>query len=237
MTKSSAASASRQIRREAALVADIGVVAGVLQRLLQRVEHLGADAHGFGEARGADRHDHEFLEVDRIVGVHAAVDDVHHRHRQHVRVRPADIAIERQAARVRPPPWPTASDTPRMALAPSRLLVRRAVEIAIKSWSMPALVGGVQAGQRVEDLAVDGVDRLLTPLPPIARLPPSRSSMRLVRAGRGAGGHRGAAMLAVLQHHVDLDRRVAAAVENFAADDVDDGGHAKGLSKLWALLA
>jgi hypothetical protein len=32
--------------------------------------------------RRADRHDHEFLDVDRIVGMGAAVDDVHHRHRQ-----------------------------------------------------------------------------------------------------------------------------------------------------------
>ena len=48
---------------------------------------------------------------------------------------------------------------------------------------------------------------------------------RLVRAGRGARGHRGAALAAVLQHHVDLHGRVAAAVEDLAADDVDDGGH------------
>ena len=33
---------------------------------------------------GTDRHDHEFLNIDRVVGVRAAVDDVHHRYRQHV---------------------------------------------------------------------------------------------------------------------------------------------------------
>src|SRR5262249_49299235 len=43
--------------------------------------------------------------------------------------------------------------------------------------------------------------------------------------GRGAGGHRGTAETAVLQHHVYLDGRIAAAVENFASDDIDDGGH------------
>ena len=32
--------------------------------------------------RRADRQDHEFLDVDRIVGMDAAIDDVHHRHRQ-----------------------------------------------------------------------------------------------------------------------------------------------------------
>ena len=77
----------------------VGVVACALQRVLQRVEHFGAHAHRLGEARRADRHDHEFLEVDRIVGMHAAIDDVHHRHGQQRRLRPADIAIERHALR------------------------------------------------------------------------------------------------------------------------------------------
>ena len=39
------------------------------------------------ERRRADRHDHELLEVDRVVGVRAAVEHVHHRHRQDVRRR------------------------------------------------------------------------------------------------------------------------------------------------------
>ena len=90
-----------QVRREAALVADVGVVAGVLQRLLQRVEHLGAHAHRLGDGAGADRHDHELLEVDRVVGVRAAVDDVHHRHRQQPGLRAADVAVERQLRLVR----------------------------------------------------------------------------------------------------------------------------------------
>ena len=48
--KASASSADFEVGREAALVADIGVVAGVVQRLLQRVEDLGAHAHRVGEA-------------------------------------------------------------------------------------------------------------------------------------------------------------------------------------------
>ena len=44
MMKESASSALFEVRREAALVADAGVVAGVLQVLLQRVEDLGAHA-------------------------------------------------------------------------------------------------------------------------------------------------------------------------------------------------
>src|SRR5882757_1189831 len=44
---------------------------------------------------GADWQDHEFLEVDRVVGMHAAIDNVHHRHRQRPRRSAADVTIQR----------------------------------------------------------------------------------------------------------------------------------------------
>ena len=86
-----------QVRCEAALVADIGVVAGIVQALLQRGEDLRAHADRVRNGAGADRLDHELLDVDRIVGVHAAIDDVHHRHRQRARIDAADMAIQRNA--------------------------------------------------------------------------------------------------------------------------------------------
>ena len=42
--------------------------------------------------RRADRHDHEFLEVDAAVGVRAAVEDVHHRHGQQCAGQPPACA-------------------------------------------------------------------------------------------------------------------------------------------------
>ena len=66
------------------------------KNLLQRMEDLGAAAQRFGEGLRPDRHHHELLEVDRIVGVGAAVEDVHHRHRQQGRAGAADVAVERQ---------------------------------------------------------------------------------------------------------------------------------------------
>ena len=41
--------------------------------------------------------DHEFLDVQVVVGVRAAVDDVHHRHRHLHRARAAEVTVERQA--------------------------------------------------------------------------------------------------------------------------------------------
>ena len=60
----------------------------------------------------------------------------------------------------------------------------------------------------------------------VARLVAVAQLDRLVRAGRGARRHRGAAEAAVFQQHVDLDRRVAPAIEDFASVDVDDSSHA-----------
>ena len=111
-----------------------------------------------------------------------------------------------------------------MALAPRRDLVARAVELDQRRVDA-ALVLGIHAGERVEDLAVDRIDRLLDALAEVARLVAVAQLDRLVRAGRGARRHRRATHGAILQHDVDLHRRVAAAVEDFAADDVDDGGH------------
>jgi hypothetical protein len=50
--------------------------------------------------------------------------------------------------------------------------------------------------------------------------------MRLMRSGRCARRDRGAAEGAVLEHHIDLDGRVTAAVQDFPADDGGDGCHA-----------
>ena len=47
----------------------------------------------------------------------------------------------------------------------------------------------------------------------------------LVGTRRGTRGNSGAAHGAVFQHHIHLNRRIAAAVEDFAGGDVDDGGH------------
>ena len=47
--------------------------------------------------RRAHRHHHELLEVHLVVRVRAAVEHVHHRHRQHVRGLAAEVAPQRQA--------------------------------------------------------------------------------------------------------------------------------------------
>ena len=90
-----------EIGGEPALVADAGGVAALVEDAFEGVEGLGSVAQGLGEAGGADGHDHELLEVHAVVGVLAAVEDVHHRHRQPHRPRAAEVGIQRQLGRGR----------------------------------------------------------------------------------------------------------------------------------------
>ena len=61
------------------------------------MEHVGPHVEGFVEAIGPHGHDHELLEVDRVVGVLPTVEDVHHGHREDVRIGPPDVLVELQA--------------------------------------------------------------------------------------------------------------------------------------------
>ncbi len=135
---------------------------------------LGADPQRLGEALGAGRDEHELLEVERVLRVRAAVDDVHQRHRQDVRVRAADPAVERQAGvggrRLR--------DGERGAEDRVRAeprLRRRPVELDQRAVDL-ALVGGVEPDERVRDLAVDVGDG--------ARRRPCRARRRRRRGAR-----------------------------------------------------
>ena len=203
-----------QIRREAALVTDIGIVAGVVQPLLQRREDLRTHADAIRDRSGTDRLDHEFLDVDRIVGMHAAVDDVHHRHRQRARVDAADMAIQRDAQILRRGLRGGQRHRQDRVRAEPRL-VRGAVEVD-QDFVDLHLLGRVHAADRVEDLAFDIADRGLHALAAEPRRVVVAQLHRLMCAGRSTGGHCGAAHGAAVEHHVNFDRGIAAAVEDLA---------------------
>jgi hypothetical protein len=189
---------------------------------LQRVEDFRAHAHGIADIVGANRHDHEFLEVDRVVGMRAAVDDVHHRYRQDAGVRAADIAVERQVGGFRG----SLGDGERHAengVGAEARLVRRAVEFDHGLVDLD-LVFRVEAADCLEDFAVDGGDGILDTLAEVALATVAQFD-GFVRAGRGAQRNGRAAEAAILEVHVHFDGGVAAAVENLAADDVDDSSH------------
>ncbi len=87
------------------------------------------------------------------------------------------------------------------------------------------LVLGVHAADRVEDLAIDGVDRLADALAEEARLVAVPQFDRLMGTGRGARRNRRAAHRTVFEGDIDLHRRIAAAVQYFPPGNIDDCSH------------
>src|SRR5699024_8374440 len=83
---------------EAALVAQASRKALVLNDSLEGVVNFRAYLQCFGESLRADGSNHEFLHVHARVGVRAAIENIHHRNRQDVCIRAADVAVQRQTS-------------------------------------------------------------------------------------------------------------------------------------------
>ena len=163
----------------------------------------------------------------------AAVEDVHHRHRQQVGVRPADVAEQRQVRPSRPRPGPRRARRrgsrwrrawPCWAV-PSRSSI---------AWSTSRCSEASKPDQRRADDVEDRVDRLADALAAVAVTAVAQLD-RLERAGRGAGGHRGAADRAVVEGHLDLDGGVAARVEDLAGSYGFDRCHVSRSRAVWVV--
>ena len=214
-----------EVGREAALVAQAGREPLLLQDRLQRVVDLRARAQRLLERRRPDRRDHELLHVDVGVGVRAAVDDVHHRHRQQVRVGAADVAVEREPGRVGRGPGDGERDAEDRVGAQLGL-VGGAVGVEHRLVDEPLVVGvePLDRGAEGLDHRVDGgLDALAeVAVAAVAQLD------RLERAGGRATGDGRAGEGPVVEEHLDLDGGVAARVEDLAGADSFDGCHGWG---------
>ena len=83
-----------QIRGKTAFIAHRSCVTATFQNFFQIMKNLRPGAKCFRKRFRADRHNHKFLKIHIIVGVCAAVDNVHHRNGQSFRVYAADITIQ-----------------------------------------------------------------------------------------------------------------------------------------------
>ena len=194
-----------------------------LQHRLERVVDLRAPAQRLLERVGAHRGDHELLHVDGRVGVRATVDDVHHRHREHVRVGAADVAEQLQPRRLRRRLRHRQRHA-QQRVGPQPRLGRRAVEVDEALVDQP-LVDRLHAHELGTDLVQHRGDGLLDALAAEAQRVAVAQLVRLVLARRRARWHRRAGQCAVVERNLDLDRRIAPRVEDLACADLLDDRH------------
>ena len=145
------------------------------------------------------------------------------RRRQDPGHRSADVTIKRQARSFRR----RLGDGKRNAedcVGAELRLVLRAVERDHRLVDLE-LIFGLEAGDGVENVAIDRLNRFQNALAAEAALVSVAQFDRLARAGRSARRNRGPSHRAVFQHDIHLDRRIAAAIEDLAGDDIHDRGH------------
>jgi hypothetical protein len=197
------------------------------------VVDLGPHPQPLGERRGPDGHDHELLEVDVVVGVGAAVEHVHHRHRQHVGAEPAKGAVQGQPQGVGGRPGHRHRDAEGGVGAELGLVVG-AVGGEHDPVDGPLVIGvGGLVEQRPGQDLVDVADRVADPLAAVAVAAVAELD-GLELAGGGAGGDDRAAEAAVVEVDVALERGIAARVQDLPGDDEFDGGHGEAFLRGWS---
>jgi len=187
------------------------------------LEHLGTAAQCFAEGLRADRHDHEFLDVQIVVGVRAAVDDIHHRHRHLHRAGTTEIAIQRQAGFFRRRLGHRHRNRQHGVRAEARLVLG-IVEVDQRLVD-EGLLFGVQPQDGFGNFGIDVFDRALDAL---AQITPGVAIAQLdgfARAGGRTRGHGGTAHDARFEQHIGFNGGIAARIENFAGDDINNGTH------------
>ena len=143
-----------QVGCKAALIPDAGVVARIRELFLEGVEHFRAHADSICDAFRGHGHDHEFLNINRVISVFAAIDNVHHRHGQSAGIGAADIAKERLPG-IFCGGFGSSEGHAKDRVGPEPALVVRAVQFdhgAIDGH----LFCGVKANQSLGDLAIYG---------------------------------------------------------------------------------
>jgi hypothetical protein len=117
---------------------------------------------------GAHGDDHELLQVQAVVGVRAAVDDVHHRHGQLHAAHAAEVAVQRQAGFFGGGAGHGHGDGQHGVGAQAALVVG-AVQVD-QGLVEEGLLGGVQAQHGFGDFGVDVLDGLEHALAQVAAL-------------------------------------------------------------------
>ena len=183
---------------------------------------LGAHLQRLREGAGADGRDHELLKIDRVVGVHAAVEHVHRRHRQHPRLGAAEVPPQRFARFG----GRGARDGERHAEDGVGAEPRLAVGAVEREERLveAALIARVAPGDRGGDLLVDVADGAGDAL--AAERPLAVAQLeRLAAPGRRPRRHRRAPAGPGRQRDIDFNGGIAAAVEDLARVHGLDGAH------------
>ena len=209
-----------QVGGETTFVADGGGESLALEEGLEGVEDFGAPAEAFTEAFGTSGHDHEFLNVNGIGRVGAAVENVHHGDGQTVGIGTAEEAVQGDAEAVGGSAGGSDGDREDGVGAEVGFVLGA---VGGEHGGIHRVgVGGIHALQGIIDFGVDVFDCLGDTLAAETGLVAVAEFERFENAGGSAAGGNTAADGAVHQDDFGFNGGIAAGVDDFAGDDFFD---------------
>ena len=170
-----------QIGGKAAFIAQARVMARRGQLFFQGVKHFRAHAHRLADIAGRYRHDHKLLNINGVIGVFAAIDDIHHRHRQHPGRGAPHVAKQRLCG-VISGRLGAGQRHAQNGVCPKARFIGRAVKFDHRHVD-GHLFGHVKAHQRLGNLAIHGRNRLQHALAHVARRVAIAHFHRFMRPG------------------------------------------------------
>lgn len=181
------------------------------------MENLGTHAQGVMEGLGTQGHDHEFLDVEVVGSVHAAVDDVHHGSGQHFGVDAAEIVVKGLAGVQRGNPGAGHGGTQNGVGAKVGLVVG-VVEVNERIVDGD-LVENIHADEGLGDFTVHMLDGVQHAFAAITLLVAVTELEGFAGTGGGTGRNRGAGDDSGLQRNFNFNGRVTAGIENLTAEN------------------
>ena len=90
-----------EVRRKTTFIPHCCRMTILRQDALKRMEHFGALLQRFRPRTSTYRHNHKFLEIDGIVRMFSAVNNIHHGNRQSLGIYTANVIVQRHTVLIR----------------------------------------------------------------------------------------------------------------------------------------
>ncbi len=187
------------------------------------VKNFRADPHSLGTAGGLEGHDHEFLDIDIVIGMGAAIENIHHRHRQQLGVGAANVTIKRQTALIRRRTGHGQGNA-QNGVGPQTPLVLGTIDVD-HLLIHRHLIKHLHADHGIGQFAVDGIHRLGDALAQITALVAITQFHRLTGAGGSPGWHRSTAQTALFGKDLHLHGGIATGIEDFTRLNMGNAAH------------
>ncbi len=187
------------------------------------MEGLSTIAKGFFKARSAHGDNHEFLQVEVVIGMCATVDDVHHRNGKLHCTHTTKIAIKGKTHFFSSCAGNCHGDCQNSISTKAALIF-----CAIKSNHLAidqGLIGCFHAANQVSDFAIDVFNSLQDALTTVALRILITEFNSFTDTRGGARRHSCAARSTTFQNDFRFDRGVATAIEDLATNYINNSTH------------